>query len=39
MKKIYQTMDLMTFQVKYNNEEDCRQHLFNMRWPEGFVKV
>ena len=34
--KIYQNMDLMTFQAKYQNEENCREQLFKMRWPDGF---
>lgn len=29
-------MNLIEFQNRFNSEEVCRQHLFQMRWPEGF---
>ncbi len=37
MKKPYETMNLLEFQAKFNTEEVCEQHLFNSRWPNGFV--
>lgn len=30
-------MSLLEFQNKFSTEEACRQHLFQMRWPEGFL--
>ena len=30
-------MTLIEFQTSYGTEEQCRQHLFNKRWPDGFV--
>jgi len=30
-------MDMMEFIENYGTEEQCRQHLFNVRWPEGFT--
>lgn len=36
MKKPYKEMTLLEFQTKFNTEEDCRQHLFALRWSEGF---
>ena len=29
-------INLIEFQNRFNSEEVCRQHLFQMRWPEGF---
>ena len=37
MKKNYETMTLLTFQEKYNSELKCRERLFQLRWPNGFV--
>jgi len=31
------TMSLIEFMKQFGTEEICHQHLFNMRWPEGFV--
>ena len=28
---------LIEFMEMYKNEEDCRQALFNHKWPEGFI--
>lgn len=25
------------FKEKFNNEEACREHLFHLRWPNGFI--
>ena len=30
-------VNLIEFQAKYGTEEQCRQHLFEARWPEGFI--
>jgi transposase-like protein len=30
-------MTLIDFQTNFGTEEQCRQYLFNKRWPEGFV--
>lgn len=32
-----QAMGLIEFQKRFNTEEVCREHLYQMRWPEGFV--
>jgi transposase-like protein len=29
--------NLMELESKYSNEQDCRDYLFRLRWPEGFV--
>ena len=29
-------MNIIEFQTKYGTEEQCRQHLFEQRWPEGY---
>jgi transposase-like protein len=29
-------MNMLEFQAKYGTEEQCRQYLFETRWPEGF---
>jgi transposase-like protein len=31
------SMTLMDFMKKFGTEEECREHLYGMRWPEGFV--
>jgi len=31
------SMTLMEFMEKFGEEEQCREHLYQMRWPEGFV--
>jgi len=30
-------MTILEFQERFNTEESCREHLYKMRWPEGFV--
>jgi transposase-like protein len=30
-------LSLLQFQEKFSDEESCRQHLFTIRWPDGFV--
>jgi transposase-like protein len=30
------SMSLFEFQKQFNSEEACQEHLFNMRWPDGF---
>ena len=30
-------MDIIEFQEKYGTEEQCRQYLFEKRWPDGFM--
>ena len=30
-------MSLLEFQEQFQNEDACREHLYKMRWPEGFV--
>ena len=30
-------MNIIEFQNKYGTEEQCRQYLFETRWPEGFI--
>ena len=37
MKTNYRTMNLLEFQSEFSNETQCRDHLFKMRWPNGFV--
>jgi transposase-like protein len=29
-------INLLQFQKKFNSEEACHQHLYNMKWPDGF---
>ncbi len=29
-------ISFMQFKNLFNGEDDCRKHLFKMRWPEGF---
>jgi transposase-like protein len=29
-------MSLFEFQQRFHSEEACQEHLFNMRWPDGF---
>ncbi len=29
-------MSLFEFQQRFSSEEACKEHLFNMRWAEGF---
>lgn len=29
-------ISLFEFQQRFNSEEACQEHLFNIRWPEGF---
>ncbi len=30
-------INLLQFQKKFNSEEACHQHLFKMKWPNGFL--
>lgn len=30
-------VSLIEWQRRYQNEEDCRKRLFELRWPQGFV--
>ena len=30
-------MNLLDFQERFHNEEVCRDHLYKMRWPKGFI--
>ena len=30
------SMNLLDFQNKFSTEEACQEHLFNMRWPNGY---
>jgi len=30
-------VSLLQFQERFHDEETCREHLFKLRWPEGFV--
>jgi hypothetical protein len=30
-------MNLMEFEQEFSTEEQCREYLFGLRWPEGFV--
>lgn len=32
-----QSMSLLDFQTRFPDEDACREHLFRIRWPEGFV--
>jgi transposase-like protein len=32
-----ETMTLLEFQEKFNTEEACEAHLFQIRWPNGFI--
>lgn len=32
-----ESMSLPTFQARFPNEDACRDHLFRIRWPDGFV--
>jgi transposase-like protein len=32
-----ETISFMDFKNKFNSEEACREHLFKMRWPDGFI--
>jgi transposase-like protein len=36
-RKRYQEMSLMQFQRRFRTEVACREHLFKLRWPDGFV--
>lgn len=36
MKKAYEKMNLLDFQTKFNTEKACKQHLYKLRWPDGF---
>jgi hypothetical protein len=29
-------LSLMQFQKKFGTEKACQEHLFRLRWPEGF---
>ena len=28
--------NLIEFEARFASEEDCRQYLFRLRWPDGF---
>jgi predicted RNA-binding Zn-ribbon protein involved in translation (DUF1610 family)/transposase-like protein len=30
-------LSLLEFQDRFNTEESCQQHLFQLKWPQGFV--
>jgi len=32
-----EAMSLLEFQERFHDEDVCREHLYKMRWPEGFV--
>ena len=32
-----EAMTILEFQERFSTEEACREHLYKMRWPEGFV--
>ena len=32
-----ESVGFMEFIEKYSTEEDCREHLFEIRWPNGFI--
>lgn len=36
MSKNYEDLNLLKFQAKYKTEEDCRQKLRELKWPNGF---
>jgi len=31
-----EALSFMEFKSKFNSEDACREHLFKMRWPDGF---
>ena len=31
-----ESIGFLDFKNKFNSEEACREHLFKMRWPDGF---
>lgn len=33
----YQGLDIVEFAGRFSSEEECREHLFRMRWPERFI--
>lgn len=33
---MYESINLLEFQEKFNNEEACEEFLFQMRWPNGY---
>jgi len=35
--KHYETISFFEFQRQYSTEEACREKLFKMRWPDGFI--
>ena len=37
MKKRYQDISLTRFQRRFRTEAACRERLFKLRWPDGFV--
>lgn len=37
MKKPYKAMSLIQFQRRFRTEAACRDYLFKLKWPEGFV--
>jgi transposase-like protein len=37
MNMLQEEMTFKEFMDRFRSEEDCREHLFKMRWPEGFI--
>jgi transposase-like protein len=35
--KHYETISFFEFQKQYSSEDACREKLYKMRWPEGFI--
>ena len=33
----YETIGFWEFQKRFSTEESCRDYLFQLRWPKGFV--
>ncbi|MBS4023646.1 MAG: transposase, partial [Dethiobacter sp.] len=31
-----QAINWLEFQQRFSSEEDCRNHLYKIRWPDGF---
>jgi len=34
---VQKAMTLLEFQEQFGDEQSCREHLYRMRWPEGFI--
>jgi len=37
MRKNSESMTLLEFQERFTTEEACAEHLFRLRWPNGFI--